>query len=114
MNRKKIGDVGESFAIDYLVKNGMTIIDRNYYTKYGEIDIVFKDGKYLVFAEVKDRNGSAWGTSTDAVTYTKTRKIYNSARIYLYNKHISENSFIRFDVIAIQNGEINWIKNAFN
>lgn len=113
MNRKKIGDAGESFAVDFLVKHGMKIIDRNFYTKYGEIDIVFKDGKYIVFAEVKDRKGTAWGSSLDAVTYSKTRKIYNSARIYLYSKGMSENTYIRFDVLAIQNGEINWIKNAF-
>lgn len=114
MNKRQIGDVWESFVTDFLIHNGMCILERNFYSRHGEIDIIFKDGDYIVFAEVKIRNGKRYGYSQEAVTYKKIQHILYAAKAYLYIHKYSQNTLVRFDVITVQDGVIDWIKNAFD
>lgn len=113
MNNRKIGDGGESLVIDFLKKNNITVIERNFYTRHGEIDLIYKDDGYLVFAEVKERFGKSYGNPLESITYRKMKNISYSAKVYMYSHKIKENTAVRFDAFGILNGEITWIKNAF-
>ena len=94
------------------------IICRNFRCKKGEIDIIFYDDKYLVFAEVKFRSGERFGTAESAVDIRKQRTISRVSDFYRMKKGISDYTPQRFDVIAVDiNDEgyvnIRWHRNAF-
>lgn len=113
MNKRNIGENYEKMAGEYLEKQGYDIIQYNYRCKYGEIDIVAKDKCDLVFAEVKYRSNIRYGLPFEAVDIKKQQKINKVAVSYLIENNISENTYIRFDVVGICNKEIKLIKNAF-
>mgnify|MGYP000305492652 CR=1 FL=1 len=101
-------------AAEYLQKKGMIILDRNFRRgRNGEIDIVGRDGKYLVFVEVKYRSGTAKGNAAEAVTISKQRKICSVADYYRCLHNYNDNTWVRYDVVAIQGEKIQWIPNAF-
>ena len=99
MTTKEIGDFGEHFALNYLKTKGFQIVTTNYRFKRNEIDIICKDGKEMVFVEVKTRNTAEIGEPWKAVTKTKQRQIIKCAHHYLIEHDIDTNS--RFDVISI-------------
>lgn len=107
---KNLGDKGEKLAVKYLKKNKYKILEKNYKCPLGEADIIAKDKEDFVFIEVKTRNGDNFGAPSEAVDKNKQLKYRRIAGFYLEN---AENSFIRFDVIEVVNGNINHIKNAF-
>ena len=114
MNKRKFGIIGEKIAQDYLKNNGYEIIETNFYTKIGEIDIISRKDKCIIFLEIKTRNNLEYGTPAMAVNFNKKRHIKNSAKIYIHiNKLYGWD--VRFDVIEIiiKNGkcQINHIKN---
>ena len=114
--KQKIGEKGETIAERYLKKKGYKILERNYRTKLGEIDIIAKDKKTIVFVEVKTRRSWQFGNPKGAVTPAKQRKISMVALQYL--KTIDRrNTRARFDVVAItatrDTPQIEIIKNAF-
>ena len=83
------------------------------YSKQGEIDIVAKDGEYLVFCEVKYRSDAQKGSPLEAVDARKQKAIFRCALFYLTEKHLGEVP-CRFDVIGIEGTRITHIKNAFS
>lgn len=95
-----IGKLGEDMATNYLQQNDYQIIEKNFECKQGEIDIIAKQKDYLVFIEVKTRTNRTYGMPKDAVNQTKKKHIYQSAKYYVYSKHL-ENVPIRIDVIEI-------------
>lgn len=105
------GMKGEIKAAKYLKRKGYEIVAKNVREKFGEIDIVAKDGDTYVFVEVKTRSGSEFGKGYEAVDSVKQSKIVKCARLYC-QKH-SINALCRFDVISIDSGEITHIENAF-
>ncbi len=111
----KLGAQGEELAAQFLKKNGYRILERNYKTRIGELDIIASDGRTLVFVEVKTRESIAYGRPFEAVNYNKKRKIANVAMIYL--KKLKDIPPCRFDVVSIfiENGksECELIKDAF-
>ena len=114
--RQKFGEEGESIAARYLIKRGYRILERNYRTKLGEIDIIAKDKDTIVFVEVKSRRSWQFGNPKGAVTPQKQRKISTVALYYLkVNNH--SNAKARFDVVAVtatrDKPQIEIIKNAF-
>ncbi|MGD8290700.1 MAG: YraN family protein [Desulfobacterales bacterium] len=115
-NRQAFGEQGESLAVWYLKKNGYKIIEQNYRTKLGEIDIIAKEKKTLVFAEVKSRRSMRFGNPKWAITPKKQRTLSMVALSYLKATKQS-NAKARFDVIAITSNQdepqIEIIKNAF-
>ena len=111
-NRRAIGTEYETLACEYLTRHGYQILCRNFRCRQGEIDIIARDGEYLVFCEVKYRNGSSGGHPLEAVDVKKQRTIARCAGIYLINHGLSEVP-CRFDVIGIMNDEICLVKNAF-
>ncbi len=78
---------------------GYKIISQNWRTRFGEIDLIAKDGDTLVFIEVKARTNLAYGQPEEAITFKKRQKLLTLARLYLAN--YPQNSKVRFDIIAI-------------
>lgn len=115
MNTKQIGKMGENAACEYMSKNGYNIVKRNFYTRYGEIDIILRKDEYTVFAEVKTRKYTSFGTPSEFVDKRKRERIIKSAVLYLGESETA----IRFDVVEVMyknDGEIvniNHIENAF-
>lgn len=114
-NTRKTGQEYEAMAAKYLEEKGYGILERNYRCPYGEIDIIAKDGSYLVFVEVKYRGSAAWGIPEEAVDGRKQRRISRAALSY-YGHHGYEQGIpCRFDVIGVDGrGMISHIENAFD
>lgn len=93
-------------------KQGVHILERNFRCKSGEIDIIARDGKYLVFTEVKYRRTVGSGWASQAVDYRKQERISRAAQFYLI-RHGYGDVACRFDVVAIDGDKIQWIRNAF-
>ena len=107
MSNSKLGARGEALAVLHLIDAGMEVIDRNWRSRYGELDIVARDGDVLVFVEVKTRSGVGYGTPAESVTHTKQLRIRGLALAWL-DERGSPWVRLRFDVVAImmtRNGE---------
>ncbi|MCP3921941.1 MAG: YraN family protein [Desulfobacterales bacterium] len=116
-NKKQLlGSRGEKLACKFLKKNGYKILERNYRSRYGEIDIIAKDSDFIVFVEVKARRSVRFGSPKEAVNQRKQYKISIVALDYLKKHKIIEQKS-RFDVVSIKTSgnksEIEIIKNAF-
>lgn len=111
MNSKKTGTAYEVIAADYLKRKGVQIIEMNYRTSRGEIDIIGKEKDTLVFIEVKYRKNASYGYPWEAISAEKQRRICYVAKQYLLK--IRWKWQVRFDVISICGDEINWFPNAF-
>jgi putative endonuclease len=98
--RLALGVWGEDQAARYLRKQGMKILERNFRTPIGEIDIIARNKSFLVFVEVKTRRSTAYGTPQEAVGQRKQRQIIRTAHWYL-QKNKCEKLQPRFDVVAI-------------
>lgn len=112
------GDTGETYTCDYLISLGYEILNRNYACKYGELDIVAVNDKYIAFVEVKTRHQNPMVRPCLAVNKSKQIKIMRSA--YLYLKEHKINLQPRFDISEVylktnsnKLHSINYIKNAF-
>lgn len=117
LNRKqRFGIEGEDLAVGYLRKIGYKIIERNFRTRTGEIDIIAKHRGQIVFAEVKTRQNLRFGHPKLAVTANKQRKISMAALAYL-KKHDALQTSARFDVVTVLSTRkgpiIDVIPNAF-
>jgi putative endonuclease len=99
--RRRKGNEGEVMAAEYLVKKGYEILDRQYLTRLGEIDLVARDGREVVFVEVKARTSLDFGYPEESVTPSKLRKIANTAELYVREKGFLDIPY-RIDVIAIR------------
>ena len=112
-DKKKIGRLGEDAACEHLAGLGYEILDRNYETYSGEIDIVAKDGDTIVFAEVKARKNKAYGRAAHAVNRGKLLHIVNSSAIYVKRHPWLKELHQRIDVIEVySDGTLEHIKNV--
>ena len=112
MGNKELGGIGERAAAELLQMEGYEILERNYRIRTGEIDLIARDARYLVFIEVKYRKNLQMGDPLEAVDVRKQQRIYQTARYYLHQKKW-ENMPCRFDVIGITGTQICHIRNAF-
>lgn len=112
---KSIGNKGEKIALKYLKKNGYEIIDKNYATDIGEIDIICANDGYLIFVEVKCRLNDNHGYGADAVNYHKRTKINQVASQYISRFRLYDYP-VRFDVIEVytEDNRVVHIQNAFD
>lgn len=108
-----MGSRYEEAAAAFLKEQGYEILERNYRDRYGEIDIIGRDGNYLVFVEVKYRTGNRSGYPEEAVYTRKQERIRHTASYYLYSRRLSQETPCRFDVVSIMGDEIRVIKDAF-
>jgi putative endonuclease len=113
---KQTGDAAEDRALAHLVASGLKLLARNYRTPGrggGEIDLVMRDaGGTLVFVEVRQRAGRAFGGAAASVSYTKQRRIVFAARHYLMR--LAQQPPCRFDVVSVEAGAIEWLRGAFD
>lgn len=112
-NRRAMGACFEELAARYLEKQGYSILERNFSSRYGEIDLIAKDKDTIVFVEVKYRSSISAGDPAEAVTARKQARIRKTAQYYLCRHQISESVPCRFDVAAVLGSQIRLIKNAF-
>jgi putative endonuclease len=121
--KKELGANGEEIAVRYLKGRGYMILERNYRTRLGEIDIVARHGPDLVFVEVKTRSDSAFGSPLESVTIPKQKQLSKVALEYM-SRCGAENRPARFDVVGVmvngadatpgQKATVELIQNAFD
>jgi putative endonuclease len=99
-NRRSLGERGEDLAAAYLKKQGYKILERNYRTPLGEIDLIARHRGALVFIEVNTRAGDRFGAGQEAVHSAKQARLRKLAGYYLKQKRLGEVA-VRFDVVGI-------------
>ena len=109
-SRQEKGAAGEAAAAAYLMDRGLTVIARNFRVRGGEIDLVCRDGSNVVFVEVRLRSRSDYGGAAASITAAKQARLTLAARHWLA-RHGERPC--RFDCILIQDGQIEWLKDAF-
>lgn len=107
---QEIGQGGEDRALAYLQQQGLKLVERNFLCKVGELDLVMRDGAHLVFVEVRERNNPLYGGAAASISPAKRRRIVRAARFYLMR--FAKMPACRIDVVAIDGGRINWLRNA--
>lgn len=108
--RQAIGAAGEEQALVYLQGQGLRLVERNFLCKTGEIDLIMRDGDMLVFVEVRARADQRHGGAAASITPAKQRCLIRAAQRYLQRFKVLP--ACRFDVIAIDDGALSWLKNA--
>jgi len=111
----ELGKNGEEYAVQYLLQHGYEILERNWYNRHQEIDIIAKKDDVLVVVEVKTRQSDNYGEPDLAVTRRKQSLLVSAANSYIFQNKLDLNT--RFDIISIvmkgENPEINHIEDAF-
>ncbi len=115
MNKRLVGREKEELAACWLEARGCQILEKEYSTPYGEIDLIMYDAEeVLCFVEVKYRKNAGLGYPAEAVDGRKILHICRSADHYRRQHHARADAAMRFDVISILGGNISWIRNAFD
>lgn len=121
---KQIGDTTENLAEQYLIKQGLRKISKNFRYKTGEIDLIMEDDQHLIFIEVRYRKNKLFGSGSETISVKKQQRLIQTARYYLQKYNLTESRACRFDVVSIS-GEldtalkpsdryhIEWLPNAF-
>ena len=117
------GQAAELFARQYLQANKLKIVEVNYTTPRGELDIIAKEGHTLVFVEVRLRSCKGFGSAADSIHYQKQRSLIYAASHYLQNTNQYDKINCRFDALCLtpdtskpgkkNSYQVEWIRNAF-
>ena len=118
-NSSKSGAQAEQLALDYLLAQGLKLLERNFRTRRGEIDLIMRDNDKLVFVEVRFRQGSRFGSAEESITLQKCQRLTAAAEAYMQRQKLTDHISARFDAVAISpvpvksdsGCRINWIKN---
>ncbi len=114
MNKRALGSEKEIKAAEFLNARGVKILESNHRCRAGEVDLIGIDEGCLVFFEVKWRRSRYSGDPSEAVDYRKQQKICRVCDNYrMFHKELYKLQ-VRFDVLAMEDEEVNWIKNAFD
>ncbi len=117
LNNRLSGAWGEELALRYLAQQGYVLLERNYRTRYGELDLILVHKNVLIFVEVKLRRGTGFGHPLEAVTPRKQASIRSLAHQYLLDRRPGFFDALRFDVVGILVGsgepEVVHVENAF-
>jgi len=107
------GVVAEKKALNYLLKQELTLLHQNYYCRFGEIDLIMLDQDTVVFVEVRYRKSGDFGGALASINTSKQRKIIKTAKHYL--SQLTREPYCRFDAIALNDTEQTplWVKDAF-
>jgi len=108
---QQLGKWAEGIACEFLRQHGYGIIERNWHSRFGEIDIIARDKGTLVFVEVKMRTGSGYGDAKEAVPFWKCKRIITTARAYL--RMTRSELPARFDVVIVARKKISLYQDAF-
>ena len=112
--RQRAGGAAEQLALDYLTSQGLKLVERNFRARSGEIDLILRDARELVFVEVRARSSIAFGGAAASVTQAKQQRIRRAAQVYLQSR-FGQRAWpaLRFDVLAFEAGSIHWLRAAF-
>jgi len=113
MDRRQTGALAENSAAAFLETQGFTILARNFLRRIGELDIVARAGDLLVVAEVRTRSSENFGGAAASVGFSKQRRIASTTSLFLQRHPALQHCRVRFDVIVIRDGGVEWIKHAF-
>ncbi len=111
-SRAQTGRRAEDLAAAYLAAKGLTIVERNFRARVGEIDLIARDGESVVFVEVRARAGAGFGGAAASVTAAKRRRLERAARLWICAR--GWNGPCRFDVVAFDGGRLEHIPAAFS
>ena len=112
-NKRTTGSHYESLVAAFLQKQGFEILEMNFRCRSGEIDLIARDGRYLVFVEVKYRKTGHAGTALEAIDARKAMQVRRVAMVYLHQNRYSETTPVRFDAAGVDGSTVTYIKNAF-
>lgn len=112
MNKRTLGSEKEAVAASFLREQGYEILGKNFYSRYGEIDLIGKKDGYLVFIEVKYRKDEVFGFPSEAITFRKMQALQKTAAYYLYKHGFAEETACRFDMVSILGDRISIIENS--
>ena len=107
------GKRGEAQAAVFLEQHGLKVVARNYRCRGGELDLVCREGRTLVFVEVRERRSLRFGGAAASVDFRKRQRLTRAAQRYLALAFGPKPPPCRFDVVAFEAGEPHWIKAAF-
>jgi putative endonuclease len=111
-DKQLTGANGEQQALAYLKKQGLRLVEANFSCKCGEIDLIMRDGDSLVFVEVRQRADRNHGGAAASISLAKQRRIVWAAQFYLQRHAVVPPC--RIDVVAIDCGQLNWMRNAIS
>jgi len=114
LSKTQIGRDKEQSALKYLQKQGLELIEQNYYCPFGEIDLIMLERDEIVFIEVRTRSYTYYGNAIESIDHIKQQKLLQSATYYLQTKNLIDRINCRFDVIGFSSHNIDWIKDAFS
>ncbi len=105
------GAEAEARAAQYLERQGLRLVERNYRCRQGEIDLVMREGATLVFVEVRSRARGGFGGAAASITVAKQARLIHAARHYLASRGVD--APCRFDAVLIEGGRLEWLRHAF-
>lgn len=116
VQRQRLGAAAEDRALAFLQQRGLTLVERNFRARRGEIDLVMRDGEYLVFVEVRLRSHLGFVGAAESVDQAKRLAMVSAAKAYLATHPETLRLACRFDVVALGDagGASDWIRNAFD
>ena len=114
MDRRQTGALAENSAAAFLEAQGFQIVARNFLRRVGELDVVARDGDLLLIVEVRTRADDRYGGAAASVTPAKQRRIALTAALFLDQHPEYRRCRVRFDVIVVRDGRIEWLRHAFD
>lgn len=105
------GAAEEQRAAEYLGRQGLKLVARNWRSRFGEIDLICQDGDTLVFVEVRARKAGGFGGAAESITAAKRGRLIRTAELYLAG--LARQPACRFDAVLIDGERLTWLRNAF-
>jgi putative endonuclease len=113
MDRRQTGVLAENRACAFLESQGFTIVTRNFLRRIGEIDIVAREGDLLLVVEVRTRSSERYGGAAASIGPAKQRRIAATAGLLLQAYPALRRCRVRYDVIVVKDGGVQWLQHAF-
>jgi putative endonuclease len=114
MDRRQTGSLAENTACAFLEAQGFAIVARNFLRRFGELDVVARAGELLIIAEVRTRASERFGGAAASIGRAKQRRIVATAALFLQSHRELRHCRVRFDVIVVRDGVVEWLKHAFD
>ena len=116
--RLKFGRKAENLALRYLLKQDLTLLERNFRSRFGEIDLIMQQNNTIIFVEVRARKTDTFLHPAESIDYRKRARIRKTSQVYMHKTAAWNRFDMRFDVIALTGStgpgmKIDWIKAAF-